>query len=153
MRNFLSRRRHRPTTEPNLTSSMTSDAGSKVCQPNEGKIEMNINHITQKAVAKQTQFSKEYGNIKPFYTRMAGILSHTLGREVSMREIALFELAHAQTRVAMNEKDQGAYHDMIIASSAAAMFASDKTMAFEETMLTEVEAALQDSLHGESNAA
>ena len=70
-----------------------------------------------------------------------------------MREIALFELAHAQTRVAMNEKDQGAYHDMIIASSAAAMFASDKTMAFEETMLTEVEAALQDSLHGESNAA
>jgi hypothetical protein len=132
---------------------MTSDAGSKVCQTNEGKIEMSINHITQKAVAKQTQFSKEYGNIKPFYTRMAGILSHTLGREVSMREIALFELAHAQTRVAMNEKDQNAYHDMIIASSAAAMFATDKTMAFEETMLSEVESALQDSLNGESHAA
>jgi hypothetical protein len=114
---------------------------------------MSINHITQKAVAKQTQFSKEYGNIKPFYTRMAGILSHTLGREVSMREIALFELAHAQTRVAMNEKDQNAYHDMIIASSAAAMFATDKTLAFEETMLSEVESALQDSLNGESHAA
>jgi hypothetical protein len=113
---------------------------------------MSINYITQKAVAKQAQFNKEYGSMKPFYTRMAGILSHTLGREVSLREIALFELAHAQTRIAMNEMDPNAYHDMIIASSAAAMFAHEKTLAFEETMLTEVEAALSDTIHGESHA-
>jgi hypothetical protein len=152
MKNFLLKLIRRQTTEQNLTSSTMSVAGLEVYQQKTREIEMSINYITQKAVAKQAQFNKEYGSMKPFYTRMAGILSHTLGREVSLREIALFELAHAQTRIAMNEMDPNAYHDMIIASSAAAMFAHEKTHAFEETMLTEVEAALSDTIHGESHA-
>jgi len=152
MKSFLLKLVRRRTTEQNLTSSTMSVAGLEVYHQKTREIEMSINHITQKAVAKQAKFNEEYGSMKPFYVRMSGILSHMLGREVSLREIALFELAHAQTRIAMNEMDPNAYHDMIIASSAAAMFAHEKTLAFEETMLTEVEAALSDSLHGESHA-
>ena len=148
MRNFLSGRRRHQTTEDSLTSNQTLSDGLNHYQTTEENIEMTIETITGEANRQYANFVQKYGHTTPFYVRMSNILGIMLGREVQPNEIAMFELAHAQTRLSLNPQDEQAYHDMIIATANAKTYALKKSSSFEDKMLADVEANLIDSING-----
>jgi hypothetical protein len=148
MKDFLSLRRRRLTTEPDLTSYPTSNVGSDHYQPTEETTEMTIETVTNEATRQHNNFVQKYGHITPFYVRVSSILGILLGREVQPHEIAMFELAHAQARVSLNPSDPDAFNEMIVATAAAKIYSAKKSSSFEDKMLADVEANLIDSMNG-----
>ena len=109
---------------------------------------MNIQETLTDATRIHGNFVQQYGQALPFYVRTAALLGVMLGREVSPREVAMFELAHAQTRISLNPEGTEAYTDMILASAATKALSNIKTSSFTDSMLADIESTLHDQLNG-----